>query len=63
MNKIVEYLFSVPKSFYVSLKYFSLKDAIRLPILVRYNTLLLELKGNIVNVGGGQIRSVKSRLW
>lgn len=62
MNKIVEYLFSVPKSFYVSLKYFSLKDAIRLPILVRYNTLLLELKGNIVNVGG-QIRSVKSRLW
>lgn len=55
MNKIVEYILSVPKSFYVSLKYFPFKDAIKLPIMVRYNTVLLGLKGKIVNsMGGGK---------
>lgn len=60
MNKIVEYILSVPKSFYVSLKYFPFKDAIKLPIMVRYNTVLLGLKGKIVNsMGGAKIAMMK----
>lgn len=51
MNKILEHILSIPKSFYVSLKYFSLKDAVKLPIMVRYNTVLLGLKGKITNSG------------
>lgn len=41
MNKILEHILSIPKSFYVSLKYFPLKDAVKLPIMVRYNTAIL----------------------
>ena len=29
-------MFSIPKSFWVSLHFFPLKDALKLPILVRY---------------------------
>ena len=54
MNKILEHILSIPKSFYVSSKYFSLKDAVKLPIMVRYNTVLLGLKGKITNSRGGQ---------
>lgn len=52
MNKILEHILSIPKSFYVSSKYFPLKDAVKLPIMVRYNTVLLGLKGKISNSGG-----------
>lgn len=59
MNKILEHIFSIPKSFYVSLKYFSLKDAVKLPIMVRYNTVLLGLKGKITNSGGQNLLCLK----
>lgn len=59
MNKILEHILSIPKSFYVSLKYFSLKDAVKLPIMVRYNTVLLGLKGKIVNSGGAKFAMLK----
>lgn len=49
---MLEHIFSIPKSFYVSLKYFPFKEAIKLPIMVRYNTVLLGLKGKIVNSRG-----------
>lgn len=42
-----EILLSIPKSFYVSYKLLSLKEAIKLPILVRYNTRLLNLSGRL----------------
>lgn len=56
MNKLLEYILSIPKSFYVSLKYFSFKDALKLPILVRYNTVLLNTKGTIVYSGGRDLQ-------
>lgn len=59
MNKILEHILSIPKSFYVSLKYFSLKDAVKLPIMVRYNTVLLGLKGKITNSGGAKFAMFK----
>lgn len=59
MNKILEHILSIPKSFYVSLKYFSLKDAVKLPIMVRYNTVLLGLKGKIINSGGQNLLCLK----
>ncbi|WP_278908486.1 acyltransferase [Leyella stercorea] len=48
----IEKMFSIPKSFWVSLHFFPLKDALKLPILVRYNTSLLSLKGKVVAQGG-----------
>lgn|GEM_PF-1545896 len=62
MNKILEHILSIPKSFYVSLKYFSLKDAVKLPIMVRYNTVLLGLKGKMTNSGGQNLLCLKSVL-
>lgn len=51
----LEKILSIPKSFWVSLHFFPLKDAIRLPILVRYNTKLNSLKGAVIsNSGGGK---------
>lgn len=59
MNKLLEYILSIPKSFYVSLKYFSFKDALKLPILVRYNTVLLNTKGTVVYSGGAKFAMLK----
>ena len=48
INQIIEYLLSIPKSFYVSWRLTkSLKNAIKLPVIVRYNTILKSLKGNL----------------
>lgn len=49
-----ELIRSIPKSLYLSLKYYSFKEALRLPILIRYNTRLVSLKGKII--GGGKLR-------
>lgn len=49
----IEKILSIPKSFWVSLHFFPLKDALKLPVLVRYNTSLLSLKGKIIAQGGG----------
>lgn len=52
MNTIVEKILSIPKSIYVSLRLFPLREAIKVPCLVRYNTKLLCLKG-LINVKSG----------
>lgn len=53
MNKKVEKILSVPKSFWVSLHFFRLKDALKLPFFVRYNCVLKNLSGDIkINSGG-----------
>lgn len=59
MNKILEHILSIPKSFYVSSKYFPLKDAVMLPIMVRYNTVLLGLKGKITDFLGAKFAMLK----
>ena len=52
--KLLEKILSVPKSLWVSLHLLPLKDAIKLPVFVRYNTKILSLKGNvkIIHRGG-----------
>ena len=50
----IELFRSIPKSFYLSLKYYPFKQALKLPILVRYNTRLVSLKGKII--GRGKLR-------
>ena len=52
----IEKILSIPKSFWVSLHFFPLKDALKLPVLVRYNTSLLSLKGKIIAQGGGKLQ-------
>ena len=42
-------ILGLPKSISLSLKYFKLKDAIKLPILVSYKTKILVAKGKIVS--------------
>lgn len=44
---IVQVLISIPKSFYVNAHFFSLKKAIKLPILVHWRTKLNRLNGAI----------------
>lgn len=54
MRPLLEKILSIPKSFWVSIHYFPLMQALKLPILVRYNTVLLSLNGLIiVNKTGG----------
>lgn len=55
VQNFLEKLLSLPKSIYVCLHFFSLNEAIKLPILVRYNCKLLSLAGkvNIKKCSGG----------
>ncbi len=47
MKPIIEKILSIPKSLYVSIRLFPLQDALKLPCLVRYNTKILDLNGQI----------------
>lgn len=54
MRTIFEKILSIPKSFWVSSHFFPLKEAIKLPVFVRYNTKIQSLKGTIkIKSGGG----------
>ena len=44
---IIKALISIPKSLYFCLHFWRLGDAIKLPVLVSYNTTLKKLDGNI----------------
>lgn len=49
-----EKLLSIPLSFYVSWRLTSLKQALKLPILVRFDAKLVSLTGKVMlPVGGG----------
>lgn len=54
MKHLAEKLFSLPKSLYVSMKLFPIHQAFRIPILVRFNTKLTCLTGNVKIKSGGQ---------
>lgn len=45
LNRGIELLLSIPKSFYVSWRLTSFRDAFRLPILCRYNVKVISTKG------------------
>lgn len=53
MRTIFEKILSIPKSFWVSSHFFPLKEAIKLPVFVRYNTKIQSLKGTIKIKSGG----------
>ena len=44
----VEYVVSLPKSFYASWRLCSFKHAFKLPVMCRYNVRLLNLRGALV---------------
>lgn len=52
----IEFIRSIPKSFYVSAKLMGIKKALNLPIFVRYNCKLLSLTGKVI--GGGKFGSL-----
>lgn len=55
MKHLIEKILSLPKSIYVSMKFFPFSQALRIPILVRYNTKLTSLSGTVkFNSGGGR---------
>ena len=62
LKRAIELFLSLPKSFYVGLRLFGFKKAIRLPIIVRYNTRIISLSGSVLLMGGVELRlvSVKS---
>lgn len=64
MNSKIEKILSIPKSFWVSLHFFGFKDAVKLPMFVRYNCVLKNLTGSveILNSGGGKICNVSFRV-
>lgn len=49
MFEILEKIISLPKSLYVSFMLFPFKDAIKLPVLCRYNVKIISLKGRAKN--------------
>lgn len=44
-------LLSIPKSFFVCLKLFGIREALKLPILVKYNTKVISLNGKVILTG------------
>ena len=48
LGLLLAVLFSVPKSIYVNFKLLSIKQAIKFPMLVHYNTELDSLSGHII---------------
>ena len=57
INRWSDYLLSIPKSLYVCIRLFGIARSLRLPVVVRYNTKILGLKG-AVNVLGEVVREL-----
>ena len=56
LKRIIELILSLPKSLFVCLHFFSIGQSLRFPILVRYNTRIISLKGRIRLTGRGKIK-------
>lgn len=56
---------SLPKSLYVSMKFlfFPILQALRIPILVRYDTKLTSLSGIVKFNSGGKNSNIDHWLW
>ena len=61
MKIIFEKILSIPKSFWVSFHFFPLKEAIKLPIFIRYNTKIQSLKG-VVKINQGGVNTAMLRI-
>lgn len=58
MNRIIECVLSIPKSLYVNFQMLPISQALKMPIIVRYNVILKSLKGRVILPvsGGGRIQ-------
>ena len=64
MNKRLEKILSIPKSFYVSWRLMGIKKAFKLPIFVRYNVCCESLSGKVkLKSGGGIPPYGDNRFW
>ena len=71
IKKLVEYCLSIPKSLYFCMRMLPFRDALRLPILIRYNVVLTSLSGcchisggcnyGMIRIGFGNIGSFDKR--
>ena len=59
ISKIIEYILSIPKSLYFCLRMLPLKNAVKLPILLRYNVKTRSLSGSCDIVGGGHLGKIR----
>ena len=59
LGLLLAVLFSVPKSIYVNFKLLSIKQAVKFPMLVHYNTELDSLSGHIIIAGSPRPLSIK----
>ena len=62
MKMTLEKILSLPKSLYVSMRLFPLKDALKLPILCRYNFKCLSLKGQVLMEVPGDVKPFMLRV-
>lgn len=51
MKKYLEFLLSIPKTVYFNFKSLPLKQALKIPIFVHYNTKLINIHKNVVKLG------------
>lgn len=52
----LEHILSIPKSLYVCLRLFPIKQALKLPLVIRFNTKVLSLAGKVKIDGFGRVR-------
>lgn len=65
LKKLYLYLRAIPKTVYFNLKYFSLKEAIKFPVIISHRVYLMEVKGKVeiqgeihtamIKIGFGQV--------
>lgn len=59
MNKYLELILSLPKSIYLNFRMLPFREAVSLPIFVRYNTILSNCSGRLLLLGGARFGCVK----
>lgn len=59
IKKILHFIISMPKTIYFNFKYLSVKDAIKLPILVSNRVFLENVGGKILIDGPVKFRMIK----
>ena len=59
MNKYLELFFSIPKTLYFNFRVLPLNQAVKIPILIHYNTKLINIHKNVVQLGCDRFGTVR----
>lgn len=51
VKRLIDYVLGLPKTLYINFKYFSFKDALKLPVLISHKVKLIKVKGRIIIEG------------